>query len=188
MMMKTRMFIAKSFAKKHYKGAMDAIKTFKADRAGGKMFTKIKTKGKKIPDFVKSNLKALKKPTGMKTKAMAAGSKIKTFASKNKTALKVAGGSAVAGGAAGAYIGSKKTRNKMSTQAGQGVGSGYLLGKQSKVKGKFQLDIAPRFRAVAESKSKINKITTHKSDKEFLKAIKTKNFKGAVINRKKPKQ
>mgnify|MGYP001170540884 FL=1 len=27
MMMKTRMFIAKSFAKKHYKGAMDAMKS-----------------------------------------------------------------------------------------------------------------------------------------------------------------
>ena len=26
-MMKTRMFIAKSFAKKHYKGAMDAMKS-----------------------------------------------------------------------------------------------------------------------------------------------------------------
>ena len=161
MMMKTRMFIAKSFAKKHYQGAMDAMKSLK-----GKF----------------------KKPTGMKAKAMAAGSKIKTFASKNKTALKIAGGSAVAGGAAGAYVGSKRTRNKITTQAGVGMGSAYLLGKQSKVKGKFQLDIAPRFRAVAESKSKINKITTHKSDKEFLKAIKTKNFKGAVINRKKPKQ
>jgi hypothetical protein len=161
MMMKTRMFIAKSFAKKHYKGAMDAMKSLK---------------GK------------IKKPTGFKAKAMAAGSKIKTFASKNKTALKVAGGSAVAGGAAGAYVGSKKTRNKISFQAGQGVGSGYLLGKQSKVKGKFQLDIAPKFNVVAESKSKINKITVHKSNKEFLKAIKTKNFKGAVLNRKKPKQ
>ena len=40
--MKTRIFVAKSMAKKSYKDAMDAIKTFKADRAGGKMFTKIK--------------------------------------------------------------------------------------------------------------------------------------------------
>ena len=118
MMMKTRMFIAKSFAKKHYKGAMDAMKSLK-----GKF----------------------KKPTGMKAKAMAAGSKIKTFASKNKTALKVAGGSAVAGGAAGAYVGSKRTKTKITNQAGIGMGSAYLLGKKSKVKGAFQLDIAPRF-------------------------------------------
>jgi len=55
MMMKTRMFIAKSFAKKHYKGAMDAMKSLK---------------GK------------IKKPTGMKAKAMAAGSKVKTLAAK----------------------------------------------------------------------------------------------------------
>ena len=161
MRLQTRIFVAKQFAKKHYKGAMDAMKSLK-----GKF----------------------KKPTGMKAKAMAAGSKIKTFASKNKTALKVAGGSAVAGGAAGAYVGSKRTRKKISFQAGQGVGSGYLLGKQSKVKGKFQLDIAPKFNAVAESKSKINKITVHKSNKEFLKAIKTKRFKSAVVSKRKPKQ
>jgi hypothetical protein len=60
-MLKTKLFIAKQFAKKHYEGAMDAMKTFKADKAGGKMFTKIKTTGKKTPDFVKSNLKVLKK-------------------------------------------------------------------------------------------------------------------------------
>ena len=55
MMMKTRMFIAKSFAKKHYQGAMDAMKSLKSK---------------------------IKKPTGMKAKAMAAGSKVKTFAKK----------------------------------------------------------------------------------------------------------
>ena len=57
MMMKTRMFIAKSFAKKHYKGAMDAMKSLKSK---------------------------IKKPTDMKAKAMAAGSKVKTFAAKAK--------------------------------------------------------------------------------------------------------
>ena len=76
----------------------------------------------------------------------------------------------------------------VTNQAGIGMGSAYLLGKKSKVKGAFQLDIAPRFRAVAESKSQINKITTHKSDKEFLKAIKTKRFKSAVVSKRKPKQ
>jgi hypothetical protein len=111
MMMKTKIFIAKSFAKKHYKGAMDAIKTFKADKAGGKMFTKIKTTGKKIPSFVKSNLKALRKPIGMKEKAIAAGSKIKTFASKNKTALIVGGGAA--GTVAGYQAGKKKGVGQM---------------------------------------------------------------------------
>ena len=90
---------------------MDAIKTFKADKAGGKMFTKIKTTGKKIPDFVKSNLKALKKPTSMKEKAMAAGSKVKTFAKKNKVAL-VAGGGA-AGTVAGYQSGKKKGVGEM---------------------------------------------------------------------------
>ena len=161
MRLQTRIFVAKQFAKKHYAGAMDAMKSLKSK---------------------------FKKPTGMKAKAMAAGSKIKTFASKNKTALKVAGGSAVAGGAAGAYVGSKRTKTKITNQAGIGMGSAYLLGKKSKVKGAFQLDIAPKFRAVAESKSQINKITTHKSDEEFLKAIKTKRFKSAVVSKRKPKQ
>tara|TARA_R100001460_G_C3438390_1_gene163133 strand:+ start:77 stop:505 length:429 start_codon:yes stop_codon:yes gene_type:complete len=81
MMMKTRIFIAKSMAKKSYKDAIDAIKTFKADKAGGKMFTKIKTTGKKIPGFVKSNLKAIKK-FDIKAKAMASGSKVKAIALK----------------------------------------------------------------------------------------------------------
>ena len=83
MMMKTRMFIAKSFAKKHYKGAMDAMKSLKSK---------------------------IKKPTGMKAKAMAAGSKVKTFAKKNKVAL-VAGGGA-AGTVAGYQSGKSKERKR----------------------------------------------------------------------------
>ena len=83
-MMKTKVFIAKQFAKKHYKGAMDAMKSLK-----GKF----------------------KKPTGIKAKAMAAGSKIKTFASKNKTALIVGGGAA--GTVAGYQAGKKKGVGQM---------------------------------------------------------------------------
>ena len=77
------MFIAKSFAKKHYKGAMDAMKSLKSK---------------------------IKKPTGMKDKAMAAGSKVKTFAKKNKVAL-VAGGGA-AGTVAGYQSGKSKERKR----------------------------------------------------------------------------
>ena len=77
------MFIAKSFAKKHYKGAMDAMKSLKSK---------------------------IKKPTGMKAKAMAAGSKVKTFAKKNKVAL-VAGGGA-AGTVAGYQSGKSKERKR----------------------------------------------------------------------------
>ena len=84
MMMKTKMFIAKSFAKKHYKSAMDAMKSLKSK---------------------------IKKPTGMKAKAMAAGSKVKTFAAKNKVAL-VAGGGA-AGTVAGYQAGKKKGVGQM---------------------------------------------------------------------------
>ena len=113
---------------------------------------------------------------------------VKTLKSKITKTHKIAAGTAVAGGAIGAYAGSKRTKNKITSQAGIGMGSAYVLGKQSKVKGAFQLDIAPKFRAVAESKSKINKITTHKSDKDFLKAIKTKNFKNAVLSKRKQKQ
>ena len=53
MMMKTRMFIAKSFAKKHYQGAMDAMKTLK---------------GK------------IKKPKGIKEKTIAGMKKVKSSA------------------------------------------------------------------------------------------------------------
>ena len=86
MMMKTKIFVAKSFAKKHYKGAMDAMKSLK-----GKF----------------------KKPTGIKAKAMAAGSKVKTLAAKAKKSPYVEGfgkgaklGTFIAGGLAvgsGAY-------------------------------------------------------------------------------------
>ena len=85
MMMKTRMFIAKSFAKKHYKGAMDAMKSLKSK---------------------------IKKPTGMKEKAMAAGSKVKTFAKKNKVALAVGGGAATVGSVAGYQSGKSKERKR----------------------------------------------------------------------------
>ena len=84
MMMKTRMFIAKSFAKKSYKDAMDAMKTLK---------------GK------------IKKPTGFKAKAMAAGGKVKTFAKQNKTAIIVGGGAA--GTVAGYQTGKKKGVGQM---------------------------------------------------------------------------
>ena len=50
------MFIAKSFAKKHYQGAMDAMKS----------------------------LKVKLKPTDIQAQAMAAGSDVKTFAAKAK--------------------------------------------------------------------------------------------------------
>jgi hypothetical protein len=113
---------------------------------------------------------------------------VKTLKSKITKTHKIAASTAVAGGVIGAYAGSKRTKNKITSQAGVGMGSAYVLGKQSKVKGAYQLDIAPKFRAVAESKSKINKITTHKSDKDFLKAIKTKNFKSAVLSKRKQKQ
>ena len=58
------MFIAKSFAKKHYKGAMDAMKTLK-----GKL-----PKVKRADEF---KAKAI-------TKVKAAGGKVKTFAAKAK--------------------------------------------------------------------------------------------------------
>ena len=116
MMMKTRIFVAKSMAKKSYKDAKDAIKTFKADRAGGKMFTKIKTKGKKIPNFVKSNLKALRKPTGMKAKTMAGIKKIKSGATLPAVGfgLGAAGGFGTAGAVTYlmGYNRGKKDKNK----------------------------------------------------------------------------
>ena len=57
MRLKTRIFVAKALAKKHYAGAMDAMKSLKSK---------------------------IKKPTDIKAKAMAAGSKVKTFAAKAK--------------------------------------------------------------------------------------------------------
>ena len=108
MMMKTRMFIAKSFAKKHYKGAMDAMKSLKSK---------------------------IKKPTGFKTKAIAAGGKVKTFAKKNKVAL-VAGGGA-AGTVAGYQTGKKKER-KVAIKSIQRMGLSQAagdLGIKSSVRG-----------------------------------------------------
>ena len=83
-MMKTRIFVAKTIAKKSYKDAMDAMKTLK---------------GK------------IKKPTGFKAKAMAAGGKVKTFAKQNKTAIIVGGGAA--GTVAGYQTGKKKGVGQM---------------------------------------------------------------------------
>ena len=101
MRLQTRIFVAKQFAKKHYAGAMDAMKSLK-----GKF----------------------KKPTGMKAKAMAAGSKVKTLAAKAKKSPYVEGfgqgakiGTFVAGGLAvgsGAYnlaTGQRNVRVKKQT-------------------------------------------------------------------------
>jgi hypothetical protein len=92
MMMKLKMggTLAKAFAKKHYAGAMDAMKTLK-----GKL-----PKVKRADEF---KAKAI-------TKAKAAGSKIKTFSKKNQTAL-IAGGGA-AGTVVGYQTGKSKERKK----------------------------------------------------------------------------
>jgi len=108
MMMKTRMFIAKSFAKKHYKGAMDAMKSLKSK---------------------------IKKPTGMKAKAMEAGSKVKTFAKKNKVALVAGGGAA---GTVGGYQAGKKKERKVAIKSIQRMGLSQAagdLGIRSSVRG-----------------------------------------------------
>ena len=108
MMMKTRMFIAKSFAKKHYKGAMDAMKSLKSK---------------------------IKKPTGMKEKAMAAGSKVKTFAKKNKVALVAGGGAA---GTVAGYQSGKKRERKVAIKSIQKMGLAQAagdLGIRSSVRG-----------------------------------------------------
>jgi len=108
MMMKTRMFIAKSFAKKHYKSAMDAMKSLKSK---------------------------FKKPTGMKAKAMAAGSKVKTFAKKNKVALVAGSGAA---GTVGGYQAGKKKERKVAIKSIQRMGLSQAagdLGIRSSVRG-----------------------------------------------------
>ena len=108
MMMKTRMFIAKSFAKKHYQGAMDAMKSLKSK---------------------------IKKPTGMKEKAMAAGSKVKTFAKKNKVALVAGGGAA---GTVAGYQAGKKRERKVAIKSIQKMGLAQAagdLGIRSSVRG-----------------------------------------------------
>ena len=102
------MFIAKSFAKKHYKGAMDAMKSLKSK---------------------------IKKPTGMKAKAMAAGSKVKTFAKKNKVALVAGGGAA---GTVGGYQAGKKKERKVAIKSIQRMGLSQAagdLGIRSSVRG-----------------------------------------------------
>lgn len=102
------MFIAKSFAKKHYKGAMDAMKSLKSK---------------------------FKKPTGMKAKAMAAGSKVKTFAKKNKVALVAGGGAA---GTVGGYQAGKKKERKVAIKSIQRMGLSQAagdLGIRSSVRG-----------------------------------------------------
>ena len=102
------MFIAKSFAKKHYQGAMDAMKSLKSK---------------------------IKKPTGMKEKAMAAGSKVKTFAKKNKVALVAGGGAA---GTVAGYQAGKKRERKVAIKSIQKMGLAQAagdLGIRSSVRG-----------------------------------------------------
>ena len=102
------MFIAKQFAKKHYKGAMDAMKSLKSK---------------------------IKKPTGMKAKAMAAGSKVKTFAKKNKVALVAGGGAA---GTVAGYQSGKKRERKVAIKSIQKMGLAQAagdLGIRSSVRG-----------------------------------------------------
>ena len=108
MRLKTRIFVAKQFAKKHYAGAMDAMKSLK-----GKF----------------------KKPTGMKAKAMAAGSKVKTFAKKNKVALVAGGGAA---GTVAGYQSGKKRERKVAIKSIQKMGLAQAagdLGIRSSVRG-----------------------------------------------------
>ena len=108
MRLQTRIFVAKQFAKKHYAGAMDAMKSLK-----GKF----------------------KKPTGMKAKAMAAGSKVKTFAKKNKVALVAGGGAA---GTVAGYQSGKKRERKVAIKSIQKMGLAQAagdLGIRSSVRG-----------------------------------------------------
>ena len=101
------MFIAKSFAKKHYQGAMDAMKSLKSK---------------------------IKKPTGMKEKAMAAGSKVKTFAKKNKVALVAGGGAAEAAGYQSGKKRERKVAIKSIQKMGLAQAAGDL-GIRSSVRG-----------------------------------------------------
>ena len=108
MRLQTRIFVAKQFAKKHYAGAMDAMKSLKSK---------------------------FKKPTGMKAKAMAAGSKIKTFAKKNKVALVAGGGAA---GTVAGYQSGKKRERKVAIKSIQKMGLAQAagdLGIRSSVRG-----------------------------------------------------
>ena len=89
MMMKTRVFVAKQFAKKHYKGAMDAMKTLK---------------GK------------IKKPKGIKEKTIAGMKKVKSGATLPAVGfgLGAAGGFGTAGAVTYlmGYNRGKKDKNK----------------------------------------------------------------------------
>ena len=121
------------------------------------------------------------KKLGMKAKAKGA-----SFYKKNKAATIAAGAGA---GAVGSYqVGSARAEKKTTKRATVAVGSAYMLGKRSKVKGAFQINIAPKFRAVAEqpSRSGKNLLVINKSNKEFLKSIKGKKFQ-AVTNKKRKK-
>ena len=89
MMMKTKVFVAKQFAKKHYKGAMDAMKTLK---------------GK------------IKKPKGIKEKTIAGMKKVKSGATLPAVGfgLGAAGGFGTAGAVTYlmGYNRGKKDKNK----------------------------------------------------------------------------
>jgi len=134
MMMKTRMFIAKQFAKKHYKGAMDAMKSLKGKMtptpegvlgARARMQTALRSGSYKIGQFKKST----------KAKAMAAGSKVKTFAKKNKVALVAGGGAA---GTVAGYQSGKKRERKVAIKSIQKMGLAQAagdLGIRSSVRG-----------------------------------------------------
>jgi len=109
--------------------------------------------------------------------------KTSQFVKKNKTAVLAAGA-----GAVGSYqVGSKRAERKTTQKGAIGVGSAYVLGRKSKIKGAFQINVAPKFKAVAvqRSKSGPNLLVINKSDKEFLKSIKDKKFESVLSNRKK---
>jgi len=111
--------------------------------------------------------------------------KTSQFVKKNKTAVLAAGAGA---GAVGSYqVGSKRAERKTTQRGAIGVGSAYVLGRKSKIKGAFQINVAPKFKAVAvqRSKSGANLLVINKSDKEFLKSIKAKKFESVLSNRKK---
>lgn len=123
------------------------------------------------------------------SKAKSIGSKAKakgaSFYKKNKTATIAAGAGA---GLAGSYqVGSKRAERKTTQRGAIGVGSAYVLGRKSKIKGAFQINVAPKFKAVAVQRSKSGKnlLVINKSDKEFLKSIKAKKFESVLSNRKK---
>ena len=121
----------------------------------------------------------------MQTGIRKASYKTSKFVKKNNTAVLAAGAGV---GAVGSYqVGSRRAERKTTQKAAVAVGSAYVLGRNNKVKGKFQINVAPKFRAVAVQPSKSgNQIITNKSNKEFLKSIKDKKFQ-AVVHRKKKK-